>query len=445
MILLTDYIIDRQVVIMAVPTTQNHYKLLSSLPSTSPTFSPTQATAELPVTAPSDEAMQGIQCTMCRSTASRYCPTCKATGYCSKTCEKTDEPVHKLLCRAPGNKTYRNYYGHLPDRGNCTAVLFPEKEKTPYWVSFKSSNSPDDWEYEDDFPHPATQILKNKGLQLTITGNALRSRSRTDNKLEVYYITKHCGDTSGLNLSILACTNERPAQSWFGPVLAVKVAFPATPQNRMTLPQYLNMDMVDFRDVIDLLCTHPATNISDMSNLPFAASPKAEVSAVRINCPGDLALGRPPFELLQIRADDAACHAPVTAISRLIGFPLRVSRCPHPFTPGYEGTWKNVDKPAATYLQMGVNPASDWGFVGLDWVDSAGSVVVVRDGGEQLNPQHVEALCHWCLFVIRPLFQDSIGMGIEPEDPMEKDRVLGKLVKQEWLCFYRGSMSGRAA
>lgn len=97
-----------------------------------------------------------------------------------------------------------------------------------------------------------------------------------------------------------------------------------------------------------------------------------------------------------------------------------------------------MDNPAATYLQMGVDPATDWGFVGLDWVDPAGSVVVVRDGGEELNPQHVEALCHWCLFVLRPLFQDSMGMGMDPENPMEKERVLGRLVKTEWECFYRG-------
>lgn len=207
-----------------------------------------------------------------------------------------------------------------------------------------------------------------------------------------------------------------------------------------TAPQYRDMDMVDFRDIVDLLCTYPATDINDMTSSIAAAvaTPKLEVFAVRINCPGDQALGRAPFEQVRLRADDPACRAPVTAISRLIQFPVRVSRCLPPHAAGFNVESHVVVNPAATDLHIGVNPATDWGFVGLEWVDPAGSVFVVRDGGRDLHPEHVEALCYWCLYVLRPLFRESMGMGRDPQNPMDKEKVLGRIEQTEWMCFYRG-------
>lgn len=391
------------------------------------------------------------QCSMCSSMMSQYCANCNSASYCSKTCLKADLPVHQLLCavsRPPkGNRAYGNGEMAPP---TFYGVLFPAKDKNPCWVTYMGNYLPGHmYSYQtrrnrQNPSHPAIQILGILESPLTIAGNALRSRSRACDKLELYYGTSSPSQQSTVNHSVLSATYQRPAKSWYGPLLAVKVAVPATIETYQRvpppLPVYLDMDMVDFRDIIDLLCTHPAIDINDMTNaIAIAAStPKLEVSAVRINCPGDQALGRAPFELVTIRADDAACRAPVTAISRLIEFPVRVSRCLPPHTAGYDAESHNLINPAATDLLIGVDPASDWGFVGIEWVDPAGSVFVVREGGEKLDPQHVEALCHWCLYVLRPLFEDSLGMGRNPEDPMEKEKVLVRIVKREWDCFYTG-------
>lgn len=388
----------------------------------------THTVLELTLIVPSAEAIKSIQCTMCSSPTSLQCPTCQSTSYCSKTCEKADLPAHKIICGTPVIPSYYTYQQYYATR---KAVLFLEKEQAPRWATYAARYPPGHHYHRHAQAHPAQQLIQREGQHLTITGNVLRARSRTHNQIELYYTAKTPGDQSTLNLSVLSATQHRTMQRWFGPLLAVKVVFPAT-----TPTQYLDMDMVDYRDVIDFLCTHPAFDINIATD-PVAAS-KREISAVRINSSSDLSRGRVPFELLRIRADDPACSAPVTGISRLIKFPVRVSRCPLPYAVGYDAATDLVENPAATYLQLGVDLETDWGFVGREWVDPAGSVVVVREGGAELHPQHVEALAHWCAYVLRPMFLDSLGMGTELEEPMGKEEVLARVTRREWLHFYRG-------
>lgn len=391
-----------------------------------------------------------IQCSMCSSTTSTYCTKCKCITYCSKICEKADWPLHKLVCNPLRASEYP------------LGIQFLEKAQSPQFVTFSmrsqrvsSNDSSDEDEYDEmnyqgyieygGF-HPARQML---GFQrevgtLTVTGNALRSRPPSNHKIVLYYCATPPTDGSHLNQSILAATNGRVVQNWHGSLLAVKVALPAiqppeqSKSPAYSRPTYLSLSMVDLRDIVDFLSTYPAVNISDMTSTPSTTSPKLEVPAIRINCPGDQALGRPKFEALKIRADDAACRAPVTGISHLIDLPLRVYRVNPPFPAGYDHSAHDITNLAATYLNMGVDIANGWGFVGLDWVDSAGSVIVVREGGEPLAIQHLEALCHWCLFVLKPLFEDSMGMGRHPGPPVEKSEVLARVTRREFVDFYVG-------
>lgn len=333
-------------------------------------------------------------------------------------------------------------------------ILFPENDPAPEsvtfgWRSYNTENRDDKVDYyhcddhdEYDPYHPARHLLgfDNPAGTIIITGNALRSRILTGYKIEVYYNDKPPTDGSGLNRSILAATNGRRMQNWHGPLLAVKVLTPPPKPYSWSssLPHYLSMDLLDLRDVVDLLSTFPAADINDMTTAGSTASPKAEVPAIRINSLGDQALGRPKFEALQIRADNPACLAPVTGISRLIGLPIRVLRVPPPFPPEYDDPGHDMSNLAATYLHIGVDPTRSWGFVGLDWVDQPGSVIVVHEGGEALKSQHLEALCHWCLFVLRPLFEDSLGMGRHLGDPIEKVEVPARVTRREYVDFYVG-------
>lgn len=373
---------------------------------------------------------------MCNSPTSQKCSNCEGITYCSKTCEKADLHVHKLICKKPVPISYRgNVYWPIN-----IAVDFPEAQ-TPCFREFRSRNYDnyrgypfeDGYEdYNDGRYDPAQQLLGSKLVPtFTITGNVLRSRSRSGNQLELYYLQKPATGGTALNRSIASVTAGRATHPWRGPAIAVKVATPVD-----SPPQYLDMDMLDLRDVIDQLCAFPAVNISDPTTTPSAA--KVEVSAVRINCPGDQALGRPKFEAINILASHSACSAPITGISQLVQFPLRVMRYSAAYTLQSDSVPGILENPDATFLNMGVDPAGAWGFVGLTWVDPAATVIVVRADGAPLDPQHVEAMCHWCLFVLKPLFDDSRAMGLHPEMPVGRDLVLARITKCEFERFYVG-------
>lgn len=365
---------------------------------------------------------------MCSSPTSQKCSTCEDITYCSKTCEKADWHVHQLICKKPVPVRY-DPYGRCPN--NYTAVIFPENEQALRYIEFSGRDRYSG--YGDDYYHPARQLLGSKfPPTFTITSNVLRTRSRSGDQIELYYLAKTSTDIE-LNRSIAYATGGRVVQLWRGPVIAVKLATPVS-----SPPQYLNMNALDLRDVVDQLCAFPVVNISDMTNPWTAPAPKVEVTAVRINCPGDQSLGRPKFELLNIRGDHAACSAPITAISQLVQFPLRVIRCSASYDSQFDVGPHTLNNPDATFLNIGVNPASSWGFVGLDWIDPAGTVIVVRADGAPLSPQHLEAMCHWCLFVLKPLFDDSRSMGLHPEVPMSKDLVLARIGKSEFERFYVG-------
>lgn len=279
---------------------------------------------------------------------------------------------------------------------------------------------------------PVKQLLDCKlDCTFTITGNVLRSRSRSGHQIELYSLGTRSTSGIKLNSSIAHATSGVVAKRWHGPAMAIKVATPVS-----SPPEYLDMTMLDLRDVIDQLCVFPDLDINDATITPIA--PKIEVSAVRINCPSDQALGRHKFEALNILASHAACSAPITGISQLVQFPLRVMRCSAPDTRQFDSIPSALDNPDATFLNIGVDPAGSWGFVGLDWIDPAATVIVVRADGAPLSVQHVEAMCHWCLFVLKPLFDDSRGMGLHPEAPVQKDVVLSRITKSEFERFYVG-------
>lgn len=371
-----------------------------------------------------------VQCSMCSSPTSKYCPTCKGISYCSKTCEKADLRLHRLICGSGVPVSTIHYSGgwHNPA---YYAVIFPADGEAPRFHRFEGkrySNNPTHYSVDHSLRTAQRFLGCEPGCTLSITGNVLRLRSPSTTTIELYYNDKS-PTNKALNRSIVATTNSHTAKHWYGSLLALKIN---TSSN-----MYLDMNMTDIRDIVDLLCTYPATNISDIINISATASPKLEVFAIRINSSGDQSLGRPMFEPIKIRADDGACRAPLTSISQLIDFPLRVIRCSAPYSPEYDKHDHDITNTAATYLNLGAGPA-DWGFVGLDWVDPAGSVIVVREKGGYLSPQHLEAMCHWCEFVLKPLFDDSLSMGLHPDSPIEKSAVLARLTRREFEDFYVG-------
>ena len=56
--------------------------------------------------------------------------------------------------------------------------------------------------------------------------------------------------------------------------------------------------------------------------------------------------------------------------------------------------------------------------------------------GKDLSLHHCEVLCDFCQFKMQPLFEDSIGAGMDPEHPMSKDAVLQQMTKEKFERYF---------
>lgn len=367
------------------------------------------------------------KCSICDKVTSRHCKNCSCSLYCSNKCQKTDWPQHKMLCDQFKNFSTR------PNKSARRAIFFPEKEKNAkfIWVTcvWRSGEHGD----------PGFEDVDVKGyigddLGRTIfQRNLLRSRD-LDNTIQLIYRDAFLKDGSGVNRSIIEVTKGLMSRSWRGPVLVFKKeGLGMDPDN------YGDMDTVDFRDAIDFFSSVGDLNLGDMRLDDVKHSEKAPdgVCGVRISCDGDLACGRKKFEAIDVPRNHPVFREPVTSISKLIGLPIKVKRCP-PDKSLLGKEYKRSNQ-AATFLHLNANPKDQsWGWASMDWQEPAGSVIVVRDDGKKLLPQHMDALCHFCRFIMQPIFEDSIGCGMHPEDPINKAQVLARMTPREFENFYSG-------
>jgi hypothetical protein len=76
-----------------------------------------------------------------------------------------------------------------------------------------------------------------------------------------------------------------------------------------------------------------------------------------------------------------------------------------------------------------------WGWASQKWQNSVGSVIVVRQDKKPLSPLHVEALCNYCRYEIRPLLAHSIG-EYDPEESISKDTVLAMICWPTFVIYW---------
>lgn len=207
--------------------------------------------------------------------------------------------------------------------------------------------------------------------------NKTRSRSRSD-VLTVYVREAGSIDGSLLNRSVIEVARGRYMNlAWPGPLIAVR-------SRGLTLgdSELVDVDMVDFRDAVDLLCSYPDVNIN------FTSPEETwEVEGVRVNCTGEINLyQRQLFEAIRVPGNHTVFDQPIISASELLGFPVRMVNCsPNKSTQGYDPS--NTE---AISLFLNTAPGSA----------RMGNMVVVRADRGPLAPQHVEALCGY----MKPIF-----------------------------------------
>lgn len=162
-------------------------------------------------------------------------------------------------------------------------------------------------------------------------------------------------------------------------------------------------------------------------------------------------LNKPNFEAVEVPSTDAIFSEHDTSdIAERIGLPIFTQRCsPDPRWAQHEGNkifegespFNNQD---ATFLHQSCDPKSDfepltglmgWGWASSQWQNDVGSTIVVRQDKKPLASLHVEALCKYCQYEIRPLFGHSMG-EYYPEEPMSKDTVLAMISRATFSIYW---------
>lgn len=382
-------------------------------------------------------------CILCNKTDAHFCKRCKSTCYCSKACQQTDWPTHKLLCG-----TFSSFDPlSRPSKETFRAILFSVDDKKPkfIWLHCKwiSDEDDDGVRYQSpevrSFLGPDDPFPRHGSIQY----NPVLERRLSDT-IYICYRDTFLVDGSKANESTAAITTTTPGQKhdWRGPIIAYgKVGLGIDP----TICR--DLDMNDFRHVADYFLSYNV-NPTPAPQPSFGI----KIKGVKINCLGDQKIfSKPHFEAVEVSSTDLIFSEHDTSdIAKCIDLPIFTRRCPpNPEWANYPDSklFENqspFDNQDATFLHLCCDPKADfhpqsgemgWGWASMQWQNSVGSTIVVRQDKKPLLPLHVEALCKYCRYEIRPLFGHSQG-EYAPEEPMKKDAVLAMICRPTFVIHW---------
>jgi hypothetical protein len=386
-------------------------------------------------------------CTVCNKSKNvrlRFCDRCKCARYCSKACQNDDWPTHKLLCA-----TYSRFDNlSRPTDEHFRAILFPVDNGKPkvIWLHCEWHEDDDDDEYGSKYQSPALEPFLGKNAfprHAPIQYNPVLKRQLSDT-IYISHRDTFLIDGSRANKSVAAVTATKAGKfhDWRGPIIAYgKAGLGIDPT------ACRDLDMNDFRHIADYFLSYnyepaPATQ----------QSTEIKVKGVKINCHGDrVMVGKPHFEAVEVASTDPIfTEHDSSDIMNRIGLPIFTRRCPpnprwahDDHNKIFKGSspFNNQD---ATFLHLCCDPKTKfdpqigtmgWGWASQKWQNSVGSVIVVRQDKKPILPLHVEALCNYCRYEIRPLLAHSIG-EYHPEEPISKDTALTMICRPTFIIYW---------
>ena len=368
-------------------------------------------------------------CTICHSSTAKPCGRCHSARYCSLECQQTDWPSHSLLCSQYSTHTGR------PDPFYKRAILFPPNENKPQfiWVECKTIVSDED----PDFPYEfeSSQVEDHLGGKVgqyyavaekrLIQRNVLRDRDYA-NTLQVVWRETFGIDGSQLNKSVVRATRDAAVMSWAGPIIALRMK-----GSGLAPSHYMDIDMQDYRNVVDYLITYANESVKDEELGPDR---NRKLRGVKIHCKGvQRTFGTEVYSAVDVPKDHPIFHDPIAPISQLVGTPIHTRKYPR------DKLWKdNLFNPTenvpATFLHLVADPSDNWwGWAPMSWQNNVGNVLVVRSDGQDVTTRQVEALSRFCQFKMQPLFENALGGGFVEMTREEVMRYLAPRVFEEFM------------
>ena len=196
--------------------------------------------------------MAAHTCAICDSSDSKFCSLCHSILYCSRECQKTDWPLHKMVCKK---------FTTLPPRPSLLhrlAIHFPagSKESQLIWINCLQQIDDHDgsvWESPD-----VHSILSNnavaKHLNIfeykPITRNALRGFDLS-HTVEVICRDDFLSDGSTPNICVEQMTGGKKIYDWRGPIAVMRLRWDGSDSKI-----YEDITATDFRVAVDYFLSY---------------------------------------------------------------------------------------------------------------------------------------------------------------------------------------------
>ncbi|KAH7076965.1 hypothetical protein BKA63DRAFT_565331 [Paraphoma chrysanthemicola] len=333
-------------------------------------------------------------CSMCDRPANNLnCARCGCSFYCSKTCQKDDLSLHKLLCQS-----FKDFSADKAPPSHYRFILFHDRKRKPefVWLRCPSKSSPvlPQRIAHVDQPGCAAHIVWRGDF------NPLLGRSRKRMCLIGHAKTGSDGmyhAVGARNESLMAVDNVLYfAEEFRGPLLL------------FSMDGHLNT--MDFRNSIDLM----RISIAAEHRLPLLGP--TPVRGVRINCIGDVVLGgRPRFEayecaLFEHQVIDENLRLP---LAEKVGLRLQC----HTIPAIYSMPWRGRHIQGNTHFSYDMNIS--WTVLKpTQWLQPVKTIIVTREDGRGLHPSQMEALCQYIYSISFPSITE---VDFAPGEPPNRD------------------------
>ena len=219
-------------------------------------------------------------CPCCDEKGIRTCMGCKNARYCSKECQETDWPVHKILCRA------FKEVGERPAENMRLTIFFPPNELKPELVWLPVSRGQD----EAMKPWEALEIEEKMGKRPWMI-NTIKKNKITGVSFDSDYLIMLCYDDkflmnySAWNVAARAATGGNSVCPMRGPVLAYRSTFVKGQEyDEGSIMKTMDMDMTSYSHVIAYMIDYENHTQAHI----FKKGPK--IHAVKILCDSELRL-----------------------------------------------------------------------------------------------------------------------------------------------------------
>lgn len=389
---------------------------------------------------------------MCNITAKFCCTGCDSKNkiYCSKGCQKTDWPCHKLLCL-----TMKDFGDDTrPTKDHYRCILFPDDSFQPKFI----------WMCAGD--HKASQEIVDEyldGIQLFYESSHLRRDFV--HSVEMRFRDSLQIDDSPPNKSIIACTRGVATMPYAGPFIGATFTDPSIeaftgedePDKEESERRAKRYDvcMANYRNMMDVLANttirgplnkvngpHKSLGVKLSSDgfMVAASNPQgkrwiipATIKAMKVVCDNEQQLGAATqFQRVDVSwAHDIFMIGHRVDLTALIGFPLICIRVPpscsyKQLNINYVGSWLNVN----------LTPGPGFAKIPSQYSGSVGNILVARLEYTPITIGFISAICDFAFHHVRDILKRYHENRAEPSTTgFSSDKVLAEITPEKFQQF----------